>query len=64
MTDTPQEIGFSIGASLGLVWWVYMTLKSGSRGGGGSAGLIFMMIFGGIGWLSGYVAAAFAHLTH
>jgi hypothetical protein len=62
--ESPQEIGFTIGAALGLAWWVYGTWGV-PQGHGGGAGWIVMMICAGIGWLSGpYVAAAFAHLVH
>jgi hypothetical protein len=49
--DSPEEIGFVIGAMAGFVWIV----RSGPHYGRGvgTANLIFMMICGGIGWLAG-----------
>jgi hypothetical protein len=50
--ESPQEIGFTIGAIVGFLWLVYAKVGRGPRNGG-SAIYIFMMICAGIGWLIG-----------
>jgi hypothetical protein len=51
--ESPQEIGFVVGALVGFAWLVYEGARTTRSSGGGN--WIFMMICGGIGWLVGWL---------
>jgi hypothetical protein len=51
--ESPQEVGFFIGAFVGFLWLVYAGVRGGSHGYMGGLYWIFMIICGGIGWLIG-----------
>ena len=51
--DNPQEIGFVIGAIVGVIWLVWAGGRTTRSSGAGN--YIFMMICGGIGWGIGWL---------
>jgi hypothetical protein len=51
--NSPQEIGFVIGASVGFIWLLWASGRTTRSSGGGN--YIFVIICGGIGWGIGWL---------
>jgi hypothetical protein len=54
--ESPQEIGFVIGGSIGVIclWWLSRVIASDPTRSDGLSMYIFVMMCGGIGWCVGW----------